>query len=73
MQESVDMDFLVTDAIQMIKTRSITDLLPVAISLNINTDQDNLAIKRELVLAAKRKPQGSSTSLTTQSFRLASL
>ena len=56
-QESVDMDFLVTDAIQMIKTRSLTDLLPVAIALNINTDQDNLAIKRELVLSAKRKPQ----------------
>ena len=56
-QETVDMDFLVTDAIQMIKTRSLEDLLPVALALNINTDQDNLAIKRELVLAAKRKPQ----------------
>lgn len=56
-QENIDMDFLVTDAIQMIKSRSIEDLLPVAISLNINTDQENLAIKRELVQAAKRKPQ----------------
>ena len=56
-QETVDMDFLVTDANQMIKTRSLEDLLPVALALNINTDQDNLAIKRELVLAAKRKPQ----------------
>ena len=56
-QETVDMDFLVTDAIQMIKSRSLEELLPVALSLNINTDQENLAIKRELVQAAKRKPQ----------------
>lgn len=56
-QETVDMDFLITDAIQMIKSRSIEELLPVAISLNINTDQENLSIKRELVQAAKRKPK----------------
>lgn len=56
-QDTIDMDFLITDAIQMIKSRSIEELLPVALSLNINTDQENLAIKRELVLAAKRQPK----------------
>ena len=56
-QDSVDLDFLITDAIQMIKSRSIEELLPVALSLNINTNQENLAIKRELVQAAKNKPQ----------------
>ena len=56
-ESTIDRDFLITDAIQMIKSRSIEELLPVALSLNINTNQENIAIKRALVNAAKTKPQ----------------
>jgi len=50
-------EFLVHDAITLIKDKPINDLLPLAMALNINTDQQNIDIKRELVLMAKRSPQ----------------
>jgi len=56
-EKEVENEFLVTDAISMIKARPIDDLLPVALSLNINTDQNDLAIKRSLVMYAKKNPQ----------------
>ena len=56
-EKEVENEFLVTDAISMIKARPIDDLLPVALSLNINTDQNDLSIKRSLVMYAKKDPQ----------------
>ena len=56
-EKEVENEFLVTDAISMIKARPIDDLLPVALSLNINTDQNDLSIKRSLVMYAKKNPQ----------------
>ena len=50
------MEFLIHDAISLIKSSSMSELLPVALSLGINTDQENLAIKSALVREAKRKP-----------------
>ena len=50
-------EFLVTDAIAMIKARPLEELLPVALSLNINTNQKDLLVKRALVLYAKKQPQ----------------
>ena len=41
-------------SISLIKSKSIDDLLPVAMALNINTNQSDLSIKRALVQAAKR-------------------
>lgn len=49
-------EFAVTDAIALIKSRNIDDLLPVAMALNINTNQSDLSIKRALVQSAKRNP-----------------
>ena len=56
-EKEVENEFLVTDAISMIKARPIDDLLPVALSLNINTNQNDLASKRALVMYAKKNPQ----------------
>ena len=56
-QEEVDNEFLVHDAISLIKARPIEELLPVAMSLKINTNQKDLQVKRALVLYAKKKPQ----------------
>jgi hypothetical protein len=50
-------EFLINDAIYMIKNRDINELLPVAMALHINVDQTNLEIKREMILYAKRKPK----------------
>ena len=56
-QEEVDNEFLVHDAISLIKARPIEELLPIAMSLKINTNQKDLQVKRALVLYAKKKPQ----------------
>ena len=55
-EKSVDTDFLIHDAISLIKSRSVEQLLPVAMSLNINTNQNSISIKRDLVSYAKRHP-----------------
>jgi len=55
-EQSVEQEFLVHDAISLIKSSSMNELLPVALTLGINTDQDNLAIKSALVRQAKAKP-----------------
>lgn len=49
-------EFAVTDAIYLIKSKSIDDLLPIALALNIKTDQSDLSIKRALVQQAKKSP-----------------
>lgn len=55
-EKELENEFLVHDAISLIKSRPIEELLPVAMALKIETNQKDLAIKRALVLAAKRKP-----------------
>ena len=55
-ESTVELEFLIHDAISLIKSSSMSELLPVALSLGINTDQENLAIKSALVREAKRKP-----------------
>lgn len=52
----LEAEFAITDAISIIKSKSIDDLLPVAMALNINTNQSDLSIKRALVQQAKRNP-----------------
>lgn len=55
--KTVDTEFLVHDAITLIKERGIDQLLPVAMALKININQKNIAIKRDMVTYAKRYPQ----------------
>lgn len=55
-EKELENEFAVTDAISLIKARDIDELLPIAISLNINTNQKDLSIKRALVQQAKANP-----------------
>lgn len=56
-EATLEEEFAVTDAISLIKSRPIDELLPVAMSLKINTDQADLTIKREMVRQAKKDPR----------------
>ena len=52
----LDTEFILHDAISLVRSKSISDLLPVAIYLGVGTDQKNAEIKRELLLEAKSNP-----------------
>lgn len=59
-QKAVDLlnnEFLLHDAVGLVRDKDITDLLPVAIFLNINIEQKNSEIKRELLMEAKANPE----------------
>lgn len=55
-QEVAD-EFLVHDAITLLKEKDIKDLLPVAMYYGVNTRQTNSEIRRELLKEAKSNPQ----------------
>lgn len=55
-EEDVEMDFKISDAISIIKSRPIDELLPVALALKVDTNQKDLAIKHGLIRFAKQKP-----------------
>jgi hypothetical protein len=50
-------EFLVHDAISLIRDKSIDELLPIIMYLGISTDQRNQEIRRELLLEAKSNPK----------------
>jgi len=52
-EEDIEVEFKISDAISIIKSRPIDELLPVALALNINTNQRDLAIKHALIKYAK--------------------
>lgn len=56
-EKVLEMEFQVNDAIAIIKARPIEELLPVAIAMNVDTNQKDLSIKRNLVQMAKRDPK----------------
>lgn len=56
-EKEIEDEFLLHDAISLIKARPIEELIPVAMALNINTNQKDLQVKRALVVYAKKKPQ----------------
>jgi len=55
-EEDIESEFKISDAISIIKARPIDELLPVALALNINTNQKDLAIKHSLIKIAKSNP-----------------
>jgi len=55
-EKVLEQEFQINDAIAIIKSRPIEELLPVAVALNVNTNQKDLSIKRTLVQIAKRDP-----------------
>lgn len=56
-EKLVENEFLVHDAISLIKSRPVEELLPLAMALNIDINQSSLAIKRAMVVYAKKEPQ----------------
>jgi len=53
---SLDVEFLIHDAVGIVRDKSIEELLPVAIYLGVDIEQKNNEIKRELLLEAKNNP-----------------
>ena len=53
----INTEFLLHDAIGLVRNKSIDELMPVAIYLGVDTGQKNAEIKRELLLEAKANPK----------------
>lgn len=53
----INMEFLVTDAVNLVRTKDLEDLLAVAISFNINIDRAVNEIKHDLIIKAKASPE----------------
>ena len=56
-EAEIDNEFLVHDAISIIKSKALNELLPLAMSLKINIDADDLSVKRAMVRYARTNPQ----------------
>lgn len=54
----VDMEFKIYEAVGLVREKPIEDLLPVALFLGINVNQETMGIKRELLREAKSNPVG---------------
>lgn len=50
-------EFLIHDAVSLIRDKSIDDLIPVILYLGISLDQRNQEIRRELLIEAKSNPK----------------
>ena len=53
----LDNEFLLHDAVSLVRNKSIDELMPVAIYLGIDTNQKNAELKRELLMEAKGNPK----------------
>jgi len=56
-QETVDEEFLRHDAITLLRSKDLDELMAVAISFSIDTDRPANEIKHDLLLKAKSSPQ----------------
>ena len=56
-EDELNREFLLLDAVSMVREKSIDELLPVAMYLGINIEQKNQEIRRELLLEAKSNPK----------------
>jgi len=53
----LDQEFLLLDAVSIVRDKAIDELLPVCMYLNIDVNQRNNEIRRELLLEAKGNPK----------------
>ena len=53
----INTEFVLHDAIGLVRNKTVDELMPVAIYLGIDTNQKNAEIKRELLLEAKSNPK----------------
>ena len=56
-EAEVDNEFLVHDAVALVRNKELDEILSVALALNINIQQTTLEIRRELLKEAKSNPQ----------------
>lgn len=54
---NVDREFLIMDAVSLVREKDLDDLLAVAISFNINIDRAVNEIKHDLIIKAKANPE----------------
>jgi hypothetical protein len=54
---SLDSDFLMADAIMMVRTKELDDLMSVAMAFGIDTDRPVSEIKHDLMIKAKKSPK----------------
>ena len=57
-QEEIDKEFLVHDAVALVRTKDGDEILSVAIALGVNIEQKMIDIRRELLREAKANPEG---------------
>ena len=55
---TLDAEFLVNDAVNILRTRDLEDLIAVAAAYNLNVDRPVAEIKHDLLIKAKSDPQG---------------
>jgi hypothetical protein len=53
----LDNEFLLHDAISLVRNKSIDELMPIAIYMGMDTNQKNAELKRELLMEAKGNPK----------------
>lgn len=53
----LDNEFLLHDAVSLVRNKSIDELMPIAIYLGMDTNQKNAELKRELLMEAKGNPK----------------
>jgi hypothetical protein len=53
----INSEFILHDAIGLVRNKTVDELMPVAIYLGVDTNQKNAEIKRELLLEAKANPK----------------
>jgi hypothetical protein len=55
-EEELELEFTQFDAISMVRDKDISELLPVAMFLGINTKRKSAEIRRDLLIDAKKNP-----------------
>jgi hypothetical protein len=56
-EEELDREFMLHDAISMVRDKSIDELLPVAMFLNIDTNKKTVEVRKEMLSYAKSNPK----------------
>lgn len=56
--QEVENEFAVHEAVGLVRDKTIDELLPVAMYLGLNTNDETMTIKRELLKTAKSNPTG---------------
>lgn len=67
---SIDQELLVADAVILIRTKPIDELLTVATAYGLDTDRDFAEIKHDLMVRAKKNPEGFMKSFDDPAVRM---